>query len=113
MRRPSLKTLATLALALGVSVLAATPSFSGSSTGLSVSGYQVVGSSVLVQVSNSASTTHSGYVEVKVLLLGLVPARTTQSVTVSPNGTVGVSLGFLGLVSQVSALSVVDNGSPF
>ena len=114
MRTRPFKVAAMLTLVLLVSALTA-PTLAGGKQekafGLVVDGYQVVGSKVLVQVTNMGATPDSGYVTVQAVVDG-VPATVVQAIRLMAGVTDYVAVGFVLPVDQVIELGISDSGTP-
>jgi hypothetical protein len=95
-----------------VGALAAPATIASPSSGLQVVSHQVAGNQVRVSVVNSSSETKTGLVVVDAVVFGL-PLRGVAPVVLGPNGSISVSVGFLGWVGGVTAVGIIhDEGGP-
>jgi len=78
---------------------------------LVIEGWEVVGSKVLVKVSNLGNTKGAAVVEVRALVVG-IPMRRAETVTVVGGGSTWVSVGFGLPVNGVMEGWISDADNP-
>ena len=109
MRSKGGRRLAAAAMAIGVLMLAAAPVMAASS--ISVNGYSLNGSVVMVTVHNNSSSATIGTVAVQAKIGGLTVISSTP-VALSGNQTTTVGVAFVGSVCKVLSVGISDENVP-
>ena len=102
--------LAAAAMAIGALVLTAAPVLAASS--ISVNGYSLNGSVVMVTVHNNSSSASAGTVSVQAKVGGLT-VISTAPVALSGNQTSTVGVAFGGPICKVLSVGIGDEVTPF
>src|SRR5215470_16147617 len=110
MRSKGGRRLAAAAMAIGVLMLSAAPVLAASS--ISVSGYSLSGSVVMVTVHNNSSSAAAGTVAVQAKVGGLT-VISVAPVALSANQTSTVGVAFAGTICKVLSVGIGDEVTPF